>query len=160
MYIATDRRDVELCNGTKQAHACSSTLCNTIQKHMQIRGWGCSSGKSFRFVRTYIFAFWLPSGIGFQKKLPALSLFLFWPAELSLSLLGATNFPFSLPPTPETSYPTSVGLIGYQLKIVSGAAVQGSSYLEHPPGTAMAMERYDVSGDEKNCAKTIQKMCT
>ena len=43
---------------------------------------------------------------------PPFSLFPFGTGELSLFSFGATSFPFSLPPTPQTSYPTLVGLIG------------------------------------------------
>ena len=86
---------------------------------------GCSAGKSFRSVRACVPAVWLPSGIGSQIPLVGLfpfpfgpclvvGLFLFW-AGWSW---GGFPFPFwawelSLfpSPTPQTSYPTSVGLI-------------------------------------------------
>ena len=61
-------------------------------------------GKSFRFVSfvlAYMRAVWSPSGIRDQKGGPLFSLF---PHAFS-------SFPFSLPPTPQTSYPTLVGLI-------------------------------------------------
>ena len=81
---------------------------------------GCSTGKSFRFVRASVRAVWLPSGIGSQKRpgspfpfsllVPGgLGAFPFW----SRVVLG--SFPFSPSPTPQTSYPTVVGLIGYVL---------------------------------------------
>ena len=77
-----------------------------------IGGWGCSTGKSFRFVRAGVRAVWLPSGIGSQIPLAGLFPFPFLP-------WGALPFPF-LPwgafpcrfPHPQTSYPTLVGLIG------------------------------------------------
>ena len=56
--------------------------------------------KSFGFVRACVRAVWLRGGIPIQKSLPPLSLSPSWGAELSLDLLGATSFHFSLPPTP------------------------------------------------------------
>ena len=87
---------------------------------------GCSTGKSFRFVRAFVRAVWLPSGIGSKLVWAGLfpfpfclgqvvGLFLCWPGWF----WGAFPFPFwawelSLfpSPTPQTSYPTLVGLIG------------------------------------------------
>ena len=57
---------------------------------------------SFRFVRASLRAVWLRSGIRDQKGPPLFSLF---PS-------GSGSFPFVLPPTPKTSYPTLFGLIG------------------------------------------------
>ena len=62
---------------------------------------GCSTGKSFGFVRACVSAVWLPSGIGSQCVLVAvfpfpfgpglvLGLFVFW------SWVGLGSFPFSL----------------------------------------------------------------
>ena len=51
------------------------------------------------------------NGPWIAKEVPSFFLFPLGPAPSSCSLLGATSFPFSLP-FPQTSYPTSVGLIG------------------------------------------------
>ena len=97
-----------------------------FRKFPKIGGWGCSTGKSFRFVRACVHAVWLPSGI--RSQIPWAGLF---PFAFGLGLVvglflfglgwswGAFPFPFwarelSLfpSPTPQTSYPTLVGLIG------------------------------------------------
>ena len=103
-----------------------STKFKHRQKDRNRRLGGCSTGKSFRFVRACVRAVWLPSGIGSQIRWAGLfpfpygpglvvGLFLFW-AGWSW---GAFPFAFwardlSLfpSPTPQTSYPTLVGLIG------------------------------------------------
>ena len=73
---------------------------------------GCSTGNSFRFVLACVLAVWLPSGIG-SKCL--------WAVLFPFPFLarGAFPFPFwswelSLFPslTPQTSYPSLIGLIG------------------------------------------------
>ena len=87
---------------------------------------GCSTGKSFRFVRACVRAVWLPSGIGSKVLRAGLFPFPFWLGQVVGFFLcwpgwsrGAFPFPFwarelSLfpSPTPQTSYPTLVGLIG------------------------------------------------
>ena len=62
--------------------------------------WGCSIGKSFPFVRAYVRAVWLLSGIGSQKRLPVFFLALLVPLSFPFSLFGTASFPFSLPPPP------------------------------------------------------------
>ena len=52
---------------------------------------GCSTGKSFRFVRACVRAVWLPSGIGSKWLLAILFPFPFWAR-------GAFPFPFPPPP--------------------------------------------------------------
>ena len=76
---------------------------------------GCSTGKSFRFVRVCVRAVWLPSGVGSQILWAGLfpfpfwlglvvGLFLFWSwvvlgsFPFSLLGLGAFPFPFLHPP--------------------------------------------------------------
>ena len=71
----------------------------------EIGGWGCTTGKSFRFARSCVRAVWLPSGFASQKRM------------LPFSLYGPPSFPFwgrriPLPHVPQTSYPFLVGLIG------------------------------------------------
>ena len=61
---------------------------------------GCSTGKSFCFVRAFVRAVWLPNGIGSQKRLLVFSLFPFRSPSFPFSLFGATSFAFSLPPHP------------------------------------------------------------
>ena len=59
----------------------------------------CGPGFSlfpFALARSWGFSFVVPGGLG----------------ELSLFPFGPGSFPLSLPPTPQTSYPTLVGLIG------------------------------------------------
>ena len=119
---------------------CNHDACGAIKSEVG----GCSTGKSFRFVRACVRAVWLPSGIGSQKLWAGLFPFPFGPAVvLGLFLFGpgwargAFPFPFwsrelSLfpSPTPQTSYPTSVGLIGYKHICLSevGGCSTGKSF--------------------------------
>ena len=75
---------------------------------------GCSTGKSFRFVRARVRAVWLPGGIGSQKTLPVFSLFPFGSEELSLFPFGGDELPFSFPPNPQTSQPWVHGFHGWR----------------------------------------------
>ena len=63
-------------------------------------------------VRACVRAVWLPSGIGSQTGLRPFLFSLYGAPSFPFSLFGATSFPFPLPPTPQISYPTLVGLIG------------------------------------------------
>jgi hypothetical protein len=76
---------------------------------------GCSTGKSFRFVRACVRAVWLSSGIGYQKMLSALFPFPFLARRAFLFLFWAQGaFPFTLPPPPKTA---KQRLLGVSVKI-------------------------------------------
>ena len=49
----------------------------------------------------------------FKRPCPHVPFSLVGAPSFPFSLLGATSFPISLPPTSQTSYPTLVGLIGF-----------------------------------------------
>ena len=103
-------------------------ICS-IQRFVASEVGGCSTGKSFRFDHACVHAVRMPSGTGSQTLWAGLFPFPFGPGlnvehflflglgglgERSLFPFGAAGFPFSLPPPPQTSYPTLVGLIGKQ----------------------------------------------
>ena len=75
---------------------------------------GAQPGNRVSFVRAYA-----RSGCLVELELNvcwlAFSLFPFCPEELSLFPFGALSFPFSLPPPPQTPYPTLIGPIGNRL---------------------------------------------
>ena len=83
---------------------------------MNIGGWGCPTGKWFRFVSACVRAVWLPSGIGYQKLLPALFPFPHWAWGAFPFLFWGDELSFFPSPHPQTSYPTLVGLIGIVFK--------------------------------------------
>ena len=87
-------------------------LCRDIVFTSEVGGESNREIASPSAVRTCMRAVWLPSGTGSQKRLPPFTLFPFWPAELSLLPFGGDELPFSLPSTPQTSYPPLLGLIG------------------------------------------------
>ena len=66
---------------------------DAFTKHKSEVG-GCSTGKSFRFVRACVRAVWLPSGIGSQILLGR-------PFPFSLLPFGPGAFPFPFPPPPK-----------------------------------------------------------
>jgi hypothetical protein len=76
----------------------------------------CSTGKPFRFVRARVRAVWLPNGIGSQIRWAGLFPFPFWAGLVVVLFLCGPGGPGELSlfpsPTPQTSYPTLVGLIG------------------------------------------------
>ena len=98
-------------------YAWKSQEPESLYGHIYSEVRGCSTGKSFCFVRACERAVWLPNGIGAKCLLAGLfpfpflahraSPFPFWGDELSL-------FPY---PTPQTSYPILVGLIGIYICI-------------------------------------------
>ena len=106
-------------------------------------GWGsevggCSTGKSFRFVRVCVRAVWLPSGIGSQIMWAGLFPFPFCP-RLFLCGNGWARRAFPFPfwsqefslfssPTPQTSYPTLVGLIGSLKTFSLGVRTSSTSF--------------------------------
>ena len=89
-----------------------SSFCVFFERlhHLISEAGGCSTGKSFRFVRACVRAVWLPSELDQKLCGPAFSLFPFGPArswgfyfvgpggfrERSLFPFGAASFPFSL----------------------------------------------------------------
>ena len=66
---------------------------------------GCSTRKSFRFVRAFVRAVWLPSGIGSKCVWAAVSSFPCWSLgafPFPFWAWGAFPFPFPPPPKPPT----------------------------------------------------------
>ena len=79
---------------------CLNWLINTL-KLLLIGGWGCSTGKSSRFVRARVRAVWLPSGNGSECLLAGLFPFPFLARgafPFPFLLWGAFPFPFPRPP--------------------------------------------------------------
>ena len=74
--------------------------CRVVVNPMKIGGWGCSTGKSLRFVRACVRAVWLP-GCSFSFLVRGIILFglLVLLGSLSTSLLGSGPFncPYATP---------------------------------------------------------------
>ena len=108
---------------TKNCHAfalhdsCSSTtpLLGSYRKYWKIGGWGVSpTGKSFRVVpcvRACALAGCLVE-LDLKSRCHHVHFSLLGRQTFPFPFLGRRVFSFSLPPTPQTFYPTLVGLIG------------------------------------------------
>ena len=104
---------------------------------------GAQPGSRFvSFVRSYA---WSGCLVELDKNVcgPPFSLFPFCPGgKFSLFPVGATSFPFSLTPTPQTSYPTLVGLTGYHFVSFVRACALCLSWKIPPCPTFVYLRRY------------------